>query len=72
VHLRPHSLGALTGFRFDFRFQGGDGLIYLGTAIMVERGKYLNLVVYMAPLEHYNPCNRAAVETKLNHLSIRE
>jgi hypothetical protein len=70
-NLRPQSLGTLTGFRFDFRFQGVDGLIYQGTAIAVERRKFLNVVAYMAPAEYYYPRDREAVEALLRNLVAR-
>jgi hypothetical protein len=70
-NLRPQSLGDFTGFRFDLRFQGVDGLIYQGTALVVERRKFLNVVAYMAPQEFYFERDRAAVEEIFQRLVVR-
>jgi hypothetical protein len=70
-NLRPQSLGDFTGFRFDFGFQGVDGLIYQGTALVVERRKFLNVVAYMAPHEYYFERDRAAVEEIFQRLVVR-
>jgi hypothetical protein len=70
-NLRPQPLGDFTGFRFDFRFQGVDGLIYQGTAVVVERRKFLNVVAYMAPQEYYYARDQAAVEEIFQQLVVR-
>jgi hypothetical protein len=70
-NLRPQPLGDFIGFRFDFRFQGVDGLIYQGTALVVERRKYLNVVAFMAPQEYYFERDRAAVEEIFQRLLVR-
>lgn len=70
-NLRPQSLGDFVGFRFDFRFQGVDGLFYQGTALMVERRQYLNLIAFMAPQEYYYPRDRAAVEEIFQQVVVR-
>lgn len=51
--LRPQSLAGAPGVRFDIRARTQAGLNMQGTALVARAGDKLNLIVFMAPAEHY-------------------
>jgi hypothetical protein len=65
-NLRPHRFGTVEGVRFDLRMTNPDGLIYQGTAAVAERDGTLNVLVWMAPKEHYFGRDVVAVNAMLD------
>ena len=53
ANLRPAPFGAAQGFRFDFDFVTKGGLQMKGEALAAQRGKALDLILFMAPAEYY-------------------
>jgi len=53
ANLHPVPFGAAQGFRFDMDFVTKDGLQMKGEALAAQRGKALDLILFMAPAEYY-------------------
>jgi len=53
ANLRPAPFGAAQGFRFELEFLTKEGLQMKGKALGAQRGKTLDLILYMAPTEYY-------------------
>ncbi len=53
ANLKPAPFGATQGFRFDLDFLTKEGLAMKGEALAAQRGKTLDLILYMAPGEYY-------------------
>jgi hypothetical protein len=53
TNLRPAPFGSAPGFRFDLTYSTKDGLQMKGTALMAQRNKKLDLIVFVAPSEYY-------------------
>jgi hypothetical protein len=53
ANLRPAPFGSAPGFRFDFGYLTKDGLQMKGTALMAQRNKKLDLIIFVAPSEYY-------------------
>jgi hypothetical protein len=51
--LRPVPFGTVTGFRFDLAYTTQDGLQMKGTALFAQRGKKLDVILFLAPSEYY-------------------
>lgn len=51
--LRPQSLAGAAGVRFDISARTQAGLNMSGTALVARAGDKLNLMVFLAPSEHY-------------------
>lgn len=51
--LRPQNLGATPGVRFDLTARTSTGLDLSGTALVAKRDDKMQLLLYMAPTEHY-------------------
>jgi hypothetical protein len=51
--LRPVPFGTVTGFRFDLAFTTEDGLLMKGMALFAQRGKKLDVILFVAPSEYY-------------------
>lgn len=65
-HARPHDFGGVEGLRFDLRMTHPDGLVYEGTAAVVEREGKLTVLVWLAPKEHYYGRDIVAVNAMLD------
>lgn len=53
ANLRPATLAAAPGVRFELTTQSTEGLNYSGTALVSRAGDRLNVLLYLAPSEHY-------------------
>lgn len=51
--LRPQTLAGDAGIRFDISARRDTGLNITGTALVARQGDKLNLIVFLAPSEHY-------------------
>ncbi len=51
--LRPQSMGAAPGVRFDIATRTAEGLNIAGTALVARTGDKLRVLVFIAPSEHY-------------------
>ncbi len=71
TNLRPHNFGTVEGIRFDVEMTNPDGLIYKGTAAVVERNSFLNVLVWIAPKEYYHGRDVAAVDTMLDGMRFK-
>jgi hypothetical protein len=69
--LRPHRFGSLEGIRFDVEMTNPEGLIYKGTAAVVERNNFLNVLVWIAPKEYYHGRDVAAVDAMLDGMRFK-
>jgi hypothetical protein len=52
-NLRPVPFGAVTGFRFDLAYTTQDGLQMKGMVLFAQRGKKLDVILFLAPSEYY-------------------
>lgn len=69
--LRPQKIGAVDGLRFDFDAQTQEGLNIDGTALAAMSGGRFNLVMFMAPEEHYFPASKNRVEAILASTKLK-
>ena len=69
ANLRPAAFGSAQGFRFDFDFLTKDGLQMKGEALAAQRGKTLDLILYMAPTEYYYDHYSATVDKLLSSVT---
>ena len=53
TNLRPQNFGAASGIRFDLAAQTSAGLDISGTALVAQADGKLNVILYLAPSEHY-------------------
>lgn len=53
--LRPQSLAGDAGVRFDISTRTQAGLNMTGSALVARSGDKLNLILFLAPSEHYYP-----------------
>lgn len=60
--LRPQNFGAAPGVRFDITTRTSSGLNMSGSALVARAGDRLNLVLFLAPSEHYYGALLADVE----------
>jgi hypothetical protein len=51
--LRPQTLAGAPGVRFDIRTRTEAGLNVSGTALVARSGENLNVLMFLAPSEHY-------------------
>lgn len=51
--LRPQTLAGAAGVRFDISARRETGLNISGAALVARQGDNLNLIVFLAPSEHY-------------------
>ncbi len=51
--LRPQTLAGAAGVRFDISARTAAGLNMSGTALAARAGEKLNLIIFIAPAEHY-------------------
>lgn len=51
--LRPQQFAGVPGVRFDLSANTSDGLNMSGTALVAQRGDRLQLLLFLAPSEHY-------------------
>jgi hypothetical protein len=63
---RPHDFGGVEGLRFDLHMTHPDGLVYEGTAAVVEHEGKLTVLVWLAPKEHYYGRDIVAVNAMLD------
>jgi len=54
-NIRPAALANNNGVRFDIEMQSADGLEISGLALAAQSGDRLNLILFVAPREHYYP-----------------
>lgn len=52
-NIRPAALAGQDGVRFDIEMQTADGLDVSGVALAAQSGDRLNLILFVAPREHY-------------------
>lgn len=55
TNLRPQTLAGQPGVRFDLAMRTQAGLNMSGSALVARSGEKLNLIVFLAPSEHYYP-----------------
>jgi hypothetical protein len=60
--LRPQTLAGQPGVRFDFATRTAEGLNMSGTAVVARTGDRMNLMIFLAPSEHYYGAMLAEVE----------
>lgn len=60
--LRPQDFGAASGVRFDLSSRTAAGLNISGTALVARAGDKLNLLLFLAPSEHYYGALASEVE----------
>ncbi|MBL8536595.1 MAG: hypothetical protein JNM59_04260 [Hyphomonadaceae bacterium] len=53
TNLRPQNLAGAPGVRFDINTRTEAGLNITGTALVARAGENLNLLMFLAPSEHY-------------------
>jgi hypothetical protein len=53
TELRPQAFGAAEGTRFDITAVSDTGLNMAGTALLSRTGDRLNVIIFIAPQEHY-------------------
>ena len=53
TNLRPQSLAGAQGVRFDITAQTPSGLQTTGTGLVARNGETLNVLLFLAPGEHY-------------------
>ncbi len=63
ANLRPQSLAGAGGVRFEISARTAAGLNVSGTALVARAGDDLNLLVFMAPSEHYYGAYAAEVDS---------
>jgi hypothetical protein len=51
--LRPQTLAGAPGVRFDISMRTASGLNMSGTGLVARSGGKLNLLLFLAPSEHY-------------------
>jgi hypothetical protein len=51
--LRPQTFAGAPGVRFDISGRTEGGLNMTGTALVARAGEKLNLMIFLAPSEHY-------------------
>lgn len=51
--LRPQSMGSTTGIRFDISTRTSEGLGISGTSLAASASDELQLLLFLAPTEHY-------------------
>ena len=51
--LRPQNMGAAPGIRFDISTRTAEGLDISGTALVARHGDRLQMLLFLAPTEHY-------------------
>lgn len=61
-NLRPATLAAYPGVRFDVTTQTPEGLNVRGTALVARSGDRLNAMFFLAPTEHYYGATLPEVE----------
>jgi hypothetical protein len=54
-NIRPAALAGQNGLRFDIEMHTMDGLDVSGTALAAQSGDRLNLILFLAPREHFYP-----------------
>lgn len=54
-NIRPAALASQDGVRFDIEMQTADGLDVAGVALASQSGDRLNLILFLAPREHFFP-----------------
>lgn len=60
--LRPQTLAGAPGVRFDVTARTEAGLNMSGTGLVARSGETLNLLLFLAPSEHYYGAHSAEVE----------
>jgi hypothetical protein len=60
--LRPQTLAGQPGVRFDFSTRTAEGLDMSGTALVARANNRMNLMIFLAPSEHYYGAMLAEVE----------
>lgn len=60
--LRPQNFGASPGVRFNLSTRTAEGLEISGTALVARAGDKLNVMLFLAPSEHYYASLLADVE----------
>ncbi len=60
--LRPQILAGSPGVRFDINTRTEDGLNMSGTALVARAGETLNLLLFLAPSEHYYGAYAAEID----------
>lgn len=62
ANLRPAMLGQTQAVRFDLTAQSAEGLIISGTSLVARAGQNAQILLYLAPAEHYYARDLAEVE----------
>jgi len=61
--LRPQTLAGASGVRFDITARTQPGLNVSGTALVARSGQNLNMLLFLAPSEHYYPAFAPEVDS---------
>jgi hypothetical protein len=61
--LRPQTFAGQPGVRFEIATRTSDGLLTSGTALAARAGERLQIMLYLAPSEHYYAALLPDVET---------
>jgi hypothetical protein len=61
--LRPQTFAGQPGVRFDISTQTAEGLNMSGAALVARAGDRLNLMLFLAPSEHYYAAMLPEIET---------
>jgi hypothetical protein len=61
--LRPQTFAGQPGVRFDLTTQTAEGLNISGTALVARSGNQLNMMLFLAPSEHYYGAMLPEIET---------
>lgn len=61
-NIRPETLDGVEGLRFDLSAALDNGLKVKGDVVLVENNDALNVILYIAPEEHYFAASKAEVD----------
>lgn len=64
-NVRPAALAGQDGVRFELEMQTADGLDVSGVALAAQSGDRLNLILFLAPREHFYPALMPEIDRML-------
>lgn len=64
-NVRPAALAGQDGVRFDVEMQTADGLNVSAAALAAQSGNRLNLILFLAPREHFYPALMPEIDRML-------
>lgn len=71
ISVRPATFGGADALRIDIQTQTGDGLAFLGTALIAEHSGTLSVILYLGATEHYYAATLPDVEAIMASVVLR-